>query len=118
MTLSTATIRIRALRREDLGKMLRIFSEAIPNAQLSRSIYLARGVEAYLARLMDHPGFHSHEQLWGAELEDGSLVGAAHTRLIGNYHHLNNSAVLPARQGRGIGGRMTAPWHALAGARH
>jgi ribosomal protein S18 acetylase RimI-like enzyme len=121
MTHSRATIRIRPVERQELGKMLSIFSEAIPNAQLSRSIYLARGVEAFLARLLEHPGLHSHEQLWGAELEDGSLAGAAHTRLIGNFHHLNNYAVLPAWQGRGIGGQMMAHWHELAqahGARH
>jgi ribosomal protein S18 acetylase RimI-like enzyme len=114
MALSTPTIRIRPVRRQDLGKMLRIFSEAIPHAQLSRSIYLARGAEAFLAGLLEHPGFHSHEQLWGAQLEDGSLVGAAHTRLIENSHHLNNYAVLPAWQGHGIGGRMMAHWHELA----
>jgi len=114
MTLSIATIRIRPVQRQELDRMLRIFSEAIPNAQLSRSIYLAPGVEVFLARLLEHPGLHSHEQLWGAALEDGSLVGAAHTRLIGDYHHLNNYAVLPALQGRGIGSRMMAYWHELA----
>ena len=114
MTLSTSTIRIRPVQRRELGKMLRIFSEAIPNAQLSKSIYAAWGAEAFLARLLEHPDLQSDEQLWGAELEDGSLVGAAHTRVIASYHHLNNYAVVPALQGRGIGGRMMAHWHEMA----
>ncbi len=114
MTNCSDTIRIRAVQRQELGKMLRIFSEAIPSAELSRSIYLAPGVEAFLARLLEHPGLHSHEQLWGADAEDGSLVAAAHTRLIGDYLHLNNYAVLPAFQGRGVGSRMMAHWHDLA----
>ncbi len=114
MTLSTATVRIRFVQRRELDEMLRIFQEAIPNSQLSRSIYLAPGAEAFLARLLEHPDLHSHEQLWGADAEDGSLVAAAHTRLIGDYLHLNNYAVLPAFQGRGVGSRMMAHWHDLA----
>lgn len=114
MILSPPNSRIRPVQRHELGKMLRIFSEAIPNAQLSRSIYLAAGAEAFLARLLEHPRLQMHEQLWGAALDDGSLVGAAHTRLIGEYQHLNNYAVAPAFQGRGIGAQMMAHWHELA----
>ncbi len=108
------TLRIRTIERGDLSQMLKIFSEAIPHTQLNRSIYAAAGAEAFLARLLEHRTLHPHEQLWGVELEDKTLVGAAHTRLIGAYHHLNNYAVLPAFQGRGIGARMMAYWHELA----
>jgi ribosomal protein S18 acetylase RimI-like enzyme len=114
MMLSAPNSRIRPVQRHELGKMLRIFSEAIPNAQLSRSIYLAAGAEAFLAKLLEHPRLQWHEQLWGAGLDDGSLVGAAHTRLIGDYQHLNNYAILPEFQGRGIGAHMMAYWHELA----
>src|SRR5262249_45746376 len=102
------------VERGELDKMLTIFREAIPLPQLRRSIYLAHGAEAFLARLMEHPGLHGHEQLWGLELDDQGLVGAAHTRWIGEDHHLNNYAVLPAFQGRGLGSRMMAHWHDLA----
>src|SRR5262249_8503384 len=42
------------------------------------------------------------------------LVAGAHTRLVGESHHLNNYAVLPAFQGRGLGARMMAYWDGLA----
>ncbi len=111
-------IRIRPIERGDLGEMLKIFSEAIPHTQLARSIYLAPGAEAFLARLLEHAGLHAHEQLWGVELQEEGLVAAAHTRLIEEVHHLNNYAVLPAFQGRGLGGQMMAHWHSLARSRY
>jgi ribosomal protein S18 acetylase RimI-like enzyme len=114
MVTPVPTPRIRPLERSDLSKMLHIFSRAIPHSQLGRSIYLASGAEAFLARLLEHPRFHAHEHLWGVELENSGLVAAAHTRRIGEYHHLNNYAVLPEFQGRGIGGRMMGHWHDVA----
>jgi ribosomal protein S18 acetylase RimI-like enzyme len=114
---AASTTRIRLVERTDLAVMLDIFSAAIPHSQLSRSIYLAPGAEAFLARLLEHPTLHAHEQLWGVEVEDAGLVAAAHTRLIGEYHHLNNYAVLPAFQRRGLGGQMMAHWHGLARSR-
>jgi len=106
-------LQIRSLNRAQLRELLDIFSRAIPPGFLSRSIYAAPGAEAYLARLLEHPRLSAHEQLWGIELERG-LVAAAHTRLIGEYHHLNNYAVLPEFQGRGLGSRMMAHWNDLA----
>lgn len=107
-------IRIRPFERGELGQLLDIFVQAIPPAQLSRSIYVAPGVEAFLAQLLEHPILHTREQLWGVELKDKGFVAAAHTRLTGEDHHLNNYAVLPAFQGRGLGGRMMAHWEGLA----
>jgi ribosomal protein S18 acetylase RimI-like enzyme len=114
MDASAPTIRIRPFKRSELGELLNIFSHAIAPALLSRSIYAAPGAEAFLARLLEHPSLHAHEQLWGVELMDEGLVAAAHTRLIEDRHHLNNYAVLPAFQSRGLGSRMMAHWHDLA----
>jgi ribosomal protein S18 acetylase RimI-like enzyme len=111
---SALSLKIRPIERSDLRQMLEIFSEAIPHSQLSRSIYLAPGAEAFLAHLLDYPGLQSAEQLWGVDSKEHGLVGAAHTRLIGEFHHLNNYAVLPRFQGHGIGARMMAHWHAIA----
>ena len=108
------TVRIRSLERGDLGTMLHIFSEAIPRAQLARSIYLAPGAEAFLTHLLEQPGLNAHEQLWGVELDDNGLVAVAHSRRAGEYHHLNSYAVLPAFQRRGLGARMMAHWESLA----
>jgi ribosomal protein S18 acetylase RimI-like enzyme len=113
-TQDARALRIRDFERGELQQFLEIFVQAIPSAQLSRSIYLAPGVEAFLARLLEHPSLHSREQLWGVELKDTGFVAAAHTRLMGEYQHLNNYAVLPAFQGRGLGGRMMAHWESLA----
>jgi ribosomal protein S18 acetylase RimI-like enzyme len=109
-----SAIRIRAFEHRELGQLLNIFSEAVPRAQLSRSIYVAPGAEAFLARLLEHPSLHTREHLWGVELKDKGFVAAAHTRFIEERHHLNNCAVLPALQGRGLGGRMMAHWESLA----
>ena len=108
------TIRIRPFERSELRQLLSIFSQAIPRPMLARSIYAAPEAEAFLGRLLEHRSLHAHEQLWGVELEKVGLVGAAHTRLIEDRHHLNNYAVLPAFQGRGLGSRMMTHWHDLA----
>lgn len=104
----------RSLGRADLRQMLHIFREAISASQLARSIYTAHGAETFFSRLLDYPKLQKQEQFWGVELEGKGLVGAAHTRLMGDSHHLNNYAVLPAFQGRGIGAKMMEHWHGLA----
>ena len=115
---SAPNVRIRVFERGELSQLLKIFAEALPRDQLSRSIYAAPRVEAFLSRLLDHPTFHAHEQLWGVEWEDKGFVGAAHTRLIAECHHLNNYAVLPSFQRQGLGSRMMAHWQSLARLQH
>ena len=114
----TPNIRIRVFERGELSQLLRIFAEALPRDQLSRSIYAAPRVEAFLSRLLDHPTFRAYEQLWGVEWGNKGFVGAAHTRLIGDCHHLNNYAVLPSFQRQGLGSRMMSHWESLARLQH
>lgn len=109
-------IQIRPLREADLDALLDLFSKAIPQQQLARSIYLARGARSFLAALLDHGALQEHEQLWGIEMEGEGLVAGAHTRRVDECHHLNNYAVLPAFQRQGIGHRMMTYWHELAAA--
>lgn len=109
-----SNVRIRPIERAELGKLLHIFAEAIPHRQLSRSIYLAPGAEAFLGALLDHRELQAAEELWGVELEGQGLVAGAHTRSLGEYNHLNSYAVRPAFQRQGFGARMMTHWHELA----
>jgi len=106
--------RIEALVQEDVPPMLELFSRSIPHSQLGRSIYLAHGVGRYLSGLLQHTGFHRHEQLWGLKTTSGRLLAAAHCRVSPGISHLNNCAVDPSIQNLGLGSRLMDHWERTA----
>jgi len=108
------SLRIVDLSLEDVGPMLGLFSDAIARNQLERSIYLSPGGGRYLAFLMLHPRFQWHEQLWGIKDEADHLLAAAHTRSNPGVSHLNNYAVAPQLQGKGLGSWMMKHWEGMA----
>lgn len=102
------------LAPQDMPAMLDLFARATQPDQLARSIYVSHGAEAYLRALALHPDLQKHDQLWGLKDGAGALVAAAHTRNLETSSHLNQVAVEPACQGRGLGAWLLAHWESLA----
>jgi ribosomal protein S18 acetylase RimI-like enzyme len=105
------------LEPSDIQTMLDLFRRGTPPAELSRSIYSAPGADKFLRRFAQDPARHRDEQFWGLKDEAGRLLGAAHTRDLAESSHLNQIAVDPSLQGRGLGSWMLAHWGSLALAR-
>ena len=96
--------------------MLDLFRRGVDPRELARSIYAAAGADRYLASLAQDFRKRRTEQLWGLKDGSGRLAAAAHIRVLGQASHLNQIAVDPGLQGRGLGTWLLTRWDRMAAA--
>ncbi len=112
--LADSTCTLDWLKPSDIPAMLDLFRRGLTPAELSRSIYSARGADKFLLALVQDPGQQHHEQLWGVKDQACRLLGAAHTRNLVETSHLNLITVEPDFQCQGLASWMLAHWERLA----
>jgi ribosomal protein S18 acetylase RimI-like enzyme len=107
-----AEIFYRALTQAESNQLVGVIREAFSEEWLCRTIYGSPGVTDYLANLLAFPQWQNEHVFWGAFI-DQQLVGVVHGRVVSNSWHLNNIAVKPSYQNRGIGKELVNIWFSL-----
>lgn len=98
-------IRLRPITPGLCAQMIQLHRAVFPPEQVDCTIYGASGVRRYLASLVRFPQYQTEHMFWG--VWDGCmLLGYAHFRALPESWHLNNIAVHPDAQQRGIGSRL------------
>ncbi len=102
-------IKYKPLTSLDMQKVVKLHRIVIPLEQLRRTIFYSPKVVNYLKSLVFYPDFQQDNYFLGA-WHDDRLVGYAHYRVLGDTLHLNQIAVHPKYQGRGIGHQLAEQW--------
>lgn len=107
-------VAIEPLLPSDIPGMVELIRRTAIPAQVARSIYVAHGVEAYLAILAQDTDLQSHEQLWGLKDPEHRLLAVGHSRTLADSSHFGWLAVEPRVQCMKVVSRMFGYWDGLA----
>lgn len=103
---ASARLDLRPLGPEHARALVALHRAAFDEHELQTTIFSGHGVGRYYADILEQGGEH---RALGA-FKAGALVGYAHVRQREGVSHLNQLAITPRAQGRGVGRQLLEAW--------